>query len=475
MTIRCKPLFQAVAAATLGLAAGMAGAEPADGVLDPGFADDGKAVVAFDIAASSSLDNALDSVVDDFGRVYLVGTVMTGEGARIGIARLRKNGVLDTGYGPDDVGLVVAPEQLGFGLTGVSAALDAQGNLLVGGTVTTAGNDDFAVCRFNIDGALSAFPNGLQCVKVAFDLAGSGGNKSDVLHDIAVQPDGKIVLVGSAVFSDVHTRAAVARIDTQGSLDADFVSGGTNAFSPSNGRHSKLEAVAIQTNGKIVAVGDVTLNNSAYSDLLVVRLNANGSPDNALGANGAKVLSYSADAVHESFNALALLPGHPQLALDQTILAAGSIQDQIGSEVHDGLLARIGPDAEPVSGFGTGASGFRIDGTGRDLVFNGLVLESDGRILAAGTIRANSNPATTTDYYVTRFLADGSTDHDAFNPPNGFSLIDVAGSNDVANAIALQNNRIVVAGASLISAAPPNLDFSVIGLMRDRIFANGFD
>lgn len=472
-----KPLTLAVAAVVAGLAAGAASAEaPADGVLDPTFADAGKAVVGFDISAASPIDHAMDSVVDAFGRVYLVGTVMTSAGARIGITRLRQNGSLDEGYGPDDVGLVVAPEQLGFSLTGIAAALDSQGNLLVGGTVTTDGNDDFGLCRFNIDGSLSAFPNGLQCIKVAFDLDGTGGNQSDVLHDITVQSDGKILMVGSAVYSATNTRAAVARIDTQGNLDAEFVNGGKSSFSPSNGRYSKLEAVAIQTNGKIVAVGDAQLNNSAYSDLLVVRLNSDGSPDTSIGANGAKVLSYSADAVDESFNALVLLPGHPQLALDQTIIAAGSIQDQIGSEAHYGLLAAIGPDAEPLAGFGTGGSGFRLDNTGYDLVFNDVVREPSGGLLAAGTIRANSNPATTTDYYVTRFLPDGSTDHDAFNPPSGFSVIDVGGSNDVGNAIALQNNRILVAGASLVSAGPPpNLDFSVVGLLRDQIFADGVD
>lgn len=477
MFLGCKPLTLSVAAAVAALAAGAANAEaPADGVLDPTFADAGKAVVGFDISAASPIDNAMDSVVDGFGRVYLVGTVMTSAGARIGITRLRQDGNVDAGYGPDDVGLVVAPEQLGFSLTGVAAALDPQGNLLVGGTVTTDGNDDFGLCRFNIDGSLSAFPNGLQCIKVAFDLDGTGGNKSDVLQDIAVQSDGKILMVGSAVYSATNTRAAVARIDTQGDLDAEFINGGRNSFSPSNGRYSKLEAVAIQTNGKIVAVGDVELNNFPYDDLLVVRLNPDGSPDTALGANGAKVLSYSDESLDESFNALVLLPGHPQLALDQTIIAAGSIQDQIGSEAHYGLLAAIGPDAEPVSGFGTGGSGFRLDNTGYDLVFNDLVREPSGRLLVGGTIRANSNAATTTDYYVTRFLPDGSTDHDAFNPPSGFSLIDVGGSNDVGNAIVLQNNRILVAGASLVSAGPPpNLDFSVVGLLRDRIFADGVD
>ena len=475
MNLHRNRLHRLAAAAILAFAATHVAAEPADGVLDPTFGEEGITMVAFDTAPANPIDIALDAVVDSFGRTYLVGIVTTTDGQRIGITRLDASGNVQTSYGPDDVGLVVAPEQLGFSLTGVSAALAPDGSLLVGGTLSDDGNDDFALCRFDIDGSLDAFPNGLQCLKVAFDLDGSGSNKSDVLHDIAVQPDGKIVMVGSAVFSDVHTRAAVARIDTQGNLDADFSSGGATSFGTTNGRHSILKSVAIQANGKIVAVGEVEPNNSAYTNPLFVRLEADGDPDLSVGANGARMLGYSDESVHETLNALVLLPGHPQLLLDQTVIAVGSINDQIGSELRYGLVARIGADANPVAGWGTGGSGYRLDNTGVDLVFNDIALDANGGLLAAGTIRANANPATTLDYYVTRFLPNGSTDHDGFNPPSGFSLVDLDGSNDIANAIALQNNRIVVAGGSLVGTTPPDFDFSAIGLLRDRIFANGFD
>jgi uncharacterized delta-60 repeat protein len=475
MNLHPNRLRGLAAATILGLSASHVAAEPADGVLDPTFGNEGITMVAFDTAAGNPIDIALDAVADSFGRTYLVGIVMTTDGQRIGITRLRPDGTVDTNYGPDDVGLVVAPEQLGFSLTGVSAALAPDGRLLVGGTLTTGGNDDFALCRFDIDGSLDAFPNGLQCLKVAFDLDGTNGNKSDVLHDIAVQPDGKIVMVGSAVFSPIQTRSAVARIDTQGNLDTDFVSDGTTSFGTTGGRRSVLRSVAIQANGNIVAVGDVEPEGSAFTNPLFVRLDDDGSPDVSIGANGAKMLNYSDEDVDETLNALVLLPGHPQLLLDQTVVAVGSINDQVGSESRYGLVARIGADANPVPGWGTGGSGFRIDDRGVDLVFNDITLESGGGVLLAGTIRGNANPATTLDYYVTRLLPDGSTDIDGFNPPSGFSLVNLDGSNDVANAIALQKDRIIVAGGSLTGQAPPNFDFSAVGLLRDRIFANGLD
>ena len=469
--------LRGLAAATLfALSAGHAAAEPADGVLDPTFGNEGITMVAFDTAAANPIDIALDAVVDGFGRTYLVGTVMTTDGQRIGITRLRANGTVDTNYGPDDVGLVVAPEQLGFSLTGVSAALAPDGRLLVGGTLTTNGNDDFALCRFDIDGSLDAFPNGLQCVKVAFDLNGVGGDKADVLGDIAVQPDGEIVMVGSANFSDISTRLAMARLDTNGDLDADFNTGtGKVTYGTPDGATSMLHSVAIARNGKIVAAGEVVLDGFTDTDLLVVRMDPDGTIDPTFADDGFAVLYPFQSTRNHVFRKLLLEPGHPQLVLDQQIVAIGSIETEIGSGLHDGLVARIDADGAPHLGFGTGGSGYRVDGTGHDLDFNDMVMEPNGNLLVAGTIRGNSNPATTMDYYVTRLLPDGSTDHDGFNPPTGFSLVNLDGSNDIANAIALQNDRIIVAGGSLTGEAPPNLDFSAIGLLRDRIFANGFD
>jgi uncharacterized delta-60 repeat protein len=476
MNLHRNRLRGLAAATILGFAATHAVAEPADGVLDPTFGTDGITLVAFDVTAANPIDIAQDAVADSFGRTYLVGIVTTTDGQRIGITRLRPDGTVDTNYGPDDVGLVVAPEQLGFSLTGVSAALDPQGKLLVGGTLTTDGNDDFALCRFDVDGSLDAFPNGLQCLKVAFDLDGSGSNKSDVLHDIAVQSDGKIVMVGSAVFSSVKTRAAIARIDTNGDLDASFNSGlGRNSFGEADTRFAGLNAVAIQANGKFVAVGEVVRTGFTDTDLLVTRIDSTGSADETFSDDGIVVLSPFGETRNHSFAAVGLLPTHPQLLLDQEIVAVGSIESEVGSGLYDGLVARIGANATPVAGFGSGGSGYRVDNRGHDLVFNDMVMEPSGSLLVAGTIRANSNPATTMDYYATRFLPNGSTDVDGFNPPSGYSLVDLDGSNDIANAIALQNGRVIVAGGSLVGTTPPNLDFSAIGLLRDRIFANGFD
>ena len=466
------PASLALAIALMAGSAAPAIAAPLDGAIDLSFGTNGRTVIGVDTAPSSPLDIVTDTVVDSFGRVHLVGVVNTTDGQRIGIARLRADGTLDQNYGPDDVGLVVAPEQTGFSLTGVSAAFDAQGRLLVGGTLTTAGNDDFAVCRFNVDGALTAFPNGFQCVKVAFDL---GDGNDDVLRDIAVQPDGKIVLAGSADFSVGNERAALARLDSSGNLDAAF--NGTGKMTLANGfayNTFRLNAIAIASNGKIVGVGEGLTTPEPASEAVAARVLANGTADTSFGLNG--VAPVERDTGRDMrFKALALIPGSSP-DVDQRIVAVGEIETAPDSGSYDGFIAALRVLGNPDLDFS--GDGVQSDATGANLSFTDLEREATGNLTVVGTIRANTNPATTLDFYATRYLRDGTRDLGAFNPGVGYRLVDFLqpGGNDIANAVAFADDRIIVAGASLISTGTPvNLDFSVMALTRDRIFANGVD
>lgn len=465
------PIAIALAVLT-GVASMAALAAPSDGSIDTTFGTNGRAVLGFDALSTAPIDVALDTVVDSFGRVYLVGVVNTFNGQRIGIARLKKNGQLDTNYGPNDVGLVVAPDEVGFNLTGVSAAVDANGRLLVGGTVTVAGNDDFAVCRFDMDGSLDAFPNGFTCISVGFDL---GGSKDDVLRDIVVQADGKIVMAGSAAAATSTNQAAFARLNTNGNLDTTFHGNGKLSFEGNFGYDDfKIHAVKMATNGKIVAVGEGRALGAAFSKPAIVRVLANGTPDSTFGLLGVSpvVLSGNRDA---RLRDLALIPGSTP-ADDQKIVAAGEVETSAGSGVYDGLLAQQPIFGGPDAAFGN--VGIVIDSNGAALTFNAMQREDNGNLTVVGTIRANSNPATTSDYYITRYLANGTRDSASFNPGFGYSVVDFmqTGGNDLANAVAFQSDRIIIAGASVISTSPVlNLNFSAVALLRDRIFANGFD
>src|SRR5215203_2370097 len=102
------------------------------------------------------------------------------------------------------------------------------------------------------------------------------GNEDSYGADVAVQPDGKIVVVGY----EKPGNAVVLRLLPNGSLDPSFGSGGkTTTVIPTG--FSEFRAVVMQPDGKIVAAG--AAKGAANSDFLIGRFNSDGSPDGSFG------------------------------------------------------------------------------------------------------------------------------------------------------------------------------------------------
>jgi uncharacterized delta-60 repeat protein len=77
----------------------------------------------------------------------------------------------------------------------------------------------------------------------------------DSAHDVAVQPDGKIVVVGVGSLAPVDF--GISRLNPDGSSDTGFSADG-NAFVALGGDELAF-AVAVQPDGKIVAAGQTSL------------------------------------------------------------------------------------------------------------------------------------------------------------------------------------------------------------------------
>jgi uncharacterized delta-60 repeat protein len=156
-------------------------------------------------------------------------------------------GDLDPTFGGD--GRVTTDFTAGFdGATGV--ALQADGKVVVvGGTGVEGANPMFAVVRYNPDGTLDPTFGGDGRVTTDF----TGG--ADRATGVAVQPDGKIVVVGTAGADRRNPRFAVARYEPDGDLDPTFGGGDgvvrTN-FTPGFDAATDL---ALQGDGNIVAAG----------------------------------------------------------------------------------------------------------------------------------------------------------------------------------------------------------------------------
>src|SRR5262249_37980543 len=183
-----------------------------------------------------------------------------------------RTGALDTSFG---TGGTVITDFAGAYAGAAAVAIQADGKVVAAGTVVGGQRWHFAVVRYNTDGALAT----------GFGPGGRGktdfGGICEVATSVAVQPDGKIVVVGGSVigyFNDF----ALARYNTDGTLDAGFGVGGK--VLTDFGVSATAYSIAVQPDGKIVAAGAANIDGNY--DFEVVRYNSDGRLDESFGAGG---------------------------------------------------------------------------------------------------------------------------------------------------------------------------------------------
>jgi uncharacterized delta-60 repeat protein len=151
----------------------------------------------------------------------------------------------------------------------------------------------------------------------------------DSANDVAIQSDGKIVVVGRTFFN-----FALARYNRDGSLDPDFGSGG-KVITEANSIVS-AQAVAIQSDGKIVVAGQDS------EDFATIRYNSDGTLDTSFGVGGKVVTNFFN---HDAALAIALQP-------DGKIIVGGGFQN--ARRRFDFALARYNSDGSLDTSFGAG-------------------------------------------------------------------------------------------------------------------------
>jgi len=143
---------------------------------------------------------------------------------------------------------------------------------------------------------------------------GSGSPASSAAHAIALQPDGKILVGGEANGSP--NGFMLIRLNSNGTPDSDFGDHGkVYAGFPADGPdHATVNALAVQPDGKIVAAGSALFSQSTHAtdELMVARLNGStGSPDGFFGKGGLVLQQLSPPSItpHSRVSALVLQPG----------------------------------------------------------------------------------------------------------------------------------------------------------------------
>src|SRR3954447_3856522 len=182
------------------------------------------------------LQNARGVAIQPDGKIVVGGVATAGPSGNVFTARFdNPAGTLDAGYGDNGA----RSEPFGLPTAADAIALTGDGKVLVGGLATHADNrSDLFVARLTNGSADLTFGGGSGA-----GLADFGGDEEG--HAMAVAPDGKIVVAGSAFGKDADS-VVVARFPAAGDNDASFGTAGTDGAAPDFGASADAHAVALQ-------------------------------------------------------------------------------------------------------------------------------------------------------------------------------------------------------------------------------------
>ncbi len=379
----------ALAGATIFLLVPAGSAAAAPGALDPSFGSGG--VVLRQLGAGSAPDSAaLRAARQGDGKIVVAGSVSNASlSGQLMLARLNPDGSFDTTFGSGGVVL----KQLGAGSTpdsgALGLALQPDGKIVVAGEASDAsGNSQLMVARLNSDGSFdTTFGSGSG---VVLSQLGAGSTPNSIAFGLALQSDGKIVVSGGASDASGNDQLMVARLNPDGSFDTTFHSTGVvlSQLGASGTPDSDAAALALQGDGKIV-VGGGASDASGNSQLMVVRLNPDGSFDTTFNSTGVVLRQLGAGGTPESLGFGLALQG------DGKIVVGGGASDTSGNQQV--MAARLNSDGSFDTTFNSTGVVLRqlgAGGTPDSFVF-GLALQGDGKIvLSGGTLNALATDAT---------------------------------------------------------------------------------
>lgn len=276
---------------------------------------------------ASSWLYAMESQSD--GKIVIGGyfTSYNGTGRNY-IARINTDGTLDTSFSPSTGAQNVV----------YTVAVQSDGKILAGGSFTQFnGTNRGYIARINPSGSLDT----------SFSYTGGANNS---VKYIKIQSDGKILIGGNFTSYNGTSINRLARINTDGTIDSTFNIGA--------GFNNTINAIAVQSDGKIIVGGDfTTVDGTARSR--IARLNADGSLDTSFNPG---------TGLNNSIWTMVIQP-------DGKILIAGYFAIYNGTTIRS--FARVNTDGTLDTSFNSG-TGF-VNGT----VYT-MLLQGDGSIIAGG-------------------------------------------------------------------------------------------
>lgn len=376
-----------------------------DGTLDSSFDSDGKLTTHI-----GTNEQARVAAIQSDGKMLVAGTV-DGDTA---VVRYNKDGSLDSSFGTNGI------SQFRIGTaanTPRAIALQVDGKILVGASDASFNYD---LARLNADGSLDN----------SFDSDGKiSWYEGGAIAAISASPDGKILIAG-----DSGGAPTAMRFNSDGSFDNSFGNFGV-AYSEvmfENG----VNGAAFQADGKIVFVG-VDVGNA---DMLVYRMNADGSADTSFSGDGL------ASALVDS-SATTMFARAAAIQADGKILGIARVTYN-GSD-GDVAVLRFNTDGTLDTSFDSdGRAIFDMVGSSDSPI--AMRLQSDGRIVIAS--------AGNSDFNVARMHVDGTLDTNFDS--DGIVSTDFSSSSDSPAGLVIgADYKITVLGRKLISTN--NYDWAI--------------
>jgi uncharacterized delta-60 repeat protein len=419
----------------IGLMFGTNFAQAQAGSLDTTFGTGGTVTTSFadGVAGVGAFEQSNGDIVA-VAQVNFVNNVGTG----IGLVRYTSAGELDTTFGTNGITVTtfagIAFDPFGF-------AVQKNGDILIGGVATTtSGLNKFGLARYTSNGVLDKTfgTNGLVTTKV--------GTRSDAPSALLLQPNGQIVMGGFEVAgaNGVPGMLSLARYNANGSLDTTFGKGGISLVTA---KFLGPETLALLSNGDYLAVGEdadfntglvaefnskgVLLSNVRSAKVVAALTSSQSAVPNVMfqsptifQPNGHYVVATTACTFHsecrgtkigvnrfietgtldKTFNATieSFNPNQTTSVAEAVALQANG-QIVVGGLINQdtpifGGLVRLDRNGELDTTFGTTDSFGICCSVTSNQTFSGLLIQTDGRIVAIGGLDG--------DLAVARYLAN---------------------------------------------------------------------
>ena len=331
-----------------------------DGTIDSTFGVNGKVLTP----VGSKDDYAAAVAIQADGKIVAAGSSHNGSDFDIALVRYKEDGAIDSTFG---INGRVTTDIGGNDDNGAALAIQPDNRIVVAGTTNNGFSNSMAVVRYNPNGVMdSSFGNGGS-------LTTSFPNYDDVDGmALCVQPDGKIIVAGTAQTWLLNDNFAIARYKTDGTLDSTFGNAGrvNFGFGSFGGNNDHARSMALQPDGRILVAGytDIGIGDEVFA---VARLAVDGRLDSSFGVHGRSMTNFGTG--EDYGQSVAIQP-------DGKIVVAGWSGHGNSSDIG---VARYNGNGKLDPSFGGGGQLTTDLGTSADGA-HAVAIQADGRILVVG-------------------------------------------------------------------------------------------